>query len=59
MENKVCIVCKQPIDDAVAVEMSKGGWVHFGQCLNYIESLSMTESEISEQEQLQETQLLL
>lgn len=57
MENKVCIACKQPIDDAVAVETSKGGWVHYGQCLNYVEGLSMSESE--QEDVLQETQLLI
>lgn len=54
MENKICAVCKQPIDDLLVIETSHGP-VHPGSCLDHVESLTLAESE----ECLTETELLL
>ena len=55
MSDKICVVCKTPIDAALVVETEKGP-VHPGSCYNYVQSLSVTENT---EEQLNETQLLL
>lgn len=55
MADKICAVCKTPIDAALVVETDKGP-VHPGACYNYVQSLPVSESA---EEQLTETQLLL
>ena len=55
MSDKICVVCKTPIDSALVVETDKGP-VHPGPCYNYIKELPVSESS---EEQLNETQLLL
>ncbi|AWD90344.1 hypothetical protein KNT87_gp225 [Erwinia phage Cronus] len=55
MSDKICVVCKTPIDPALVVETDKGP-VHPGPCLNYVVDLPVTEST---EEQLNETQLLI
>ncbi|ADG60095.1 hypothetical protein Acj9p195 [Acinetobacter phage Acj9] len=55
MEHKICVVCKQPIDDALVVESIKGP-VHPGQCYQHVEDMPMTESGDT---LLAETELLL
>lgn len=55
MSEKICAVCKQPIDSALVVETDKGP-VHPGSCYNYAIELPVSESS---EEQLNETQLLL
>lgn len=55
MSDKICVVCKTPIDSALVVETDKGP-VHPGPCYNYVQQLPVSESS---EEQLNETQLLL
>ncbi|MFP9166663.1 DUF2685 domain-containing protein, partial [Enterococcus faecalis] len=55
MSDKICVVCKTPIDSALVVETDKGP-VHPGPRYNYIKELPVSESS---EEQLNETQLLL
>ncbi|AVR55371.1 DUF2685 domain-containing protein [Enterobacter phage vB_Ent31] len=55
MSEKICAVCKQPIDSALVVETDKGP-VHPGACYNYAIELPVSESA---EEQLTETQLLM
>ncbi|ADI55506.1 hypothetical protein [Escherichia phage IME08] len=55
MSDKICVVCKTPIDAALVVETEKGP-VHPGPCYNYVQSLPVTENT---EEQLNETQLLI
>lgn len=55
MSDKICVVCKTPIDAALVVHTDKG-CTHPGPCYNYVQSLPVSESA---EEQLTETQLLL
>lgn len=57
---KICICCKQPVEDALAIE-TKNGVVHSGYCYQMVtEKPAINESEMLEQEQLvEETMLLL
>lgn len=55
MSDKICVVCKTPIDSVLVVE-SDHGPCHPGACCNYAQSLPVTESA---EEQLNETQLLI
>lgn len=55
MSDKICVVCKTPIDPALVVETDKGP-VHPGPCYNYAVELPVSESS---NEQLNETQLLI
>lgn len=55
MQQHVCLVCKKPIDGSISVEV-KGGFVHPGECLRYVESLPLTES--ADEESLNEVQIL-
>ncbi|QOI66394.1 hypothetical protein [Erwinia phage FBB1] len=55
MSDKICVVCKQPIDSALVVPTDKGP-VHPGSCYNYAVELPVSESS---EEQLNETQLLV
>lgn len=55
MQQKLCAVCKQPIDELLVVETSLGP-VHPGQCYLYILDVPVTESA---GELIQETELLM
>ena len=55
MSDKICVVCKTPIDSALVVDTDQGP-VHPGACYNYVQSLPVTENT---EEQLNETQLLI
>lgn len=51
--DKICVCCKQPIDEALVIE-SVHGPVHPGVCYNFVRDNELTESEGS----LTEVQLL-
>ena len=55
MNKQVCVVCKQPIDDALVVNTYKGP-VHPGVCLNHVEDMPVSENT---DELLESTELLL
>lgn len=59
MANKVCLVCKAPIDEALAIPVpALNGFVHPGECLIFLERNELNESEGSEV-QLNEVELLM
>lgn len=52
---KICVCCKQPIDEALVIE-STSGPVHPGPCYNFVLEQCITESD---KEELNEVQLML
>lgn len=56
---KICICCKQPVEDALAVQ-TENGVVHTGYCLQLVtERLISEDANGEEQEQLVEQTMLL
>lgn len=56
---KICICCKQPVEDALAIK-TEHGVVHSGYCLQMVtERPLLNEAEGIEQEQLVEQTMLL
>lgn len=55
MSDKICVVCKSPIEEFLVVDTDHGP-VHPGSCYNYILDLPVVENTT---EQLEETQLLV
>lgn len=51
----ICVVCKKPIEGSIAVEVGNG-FVHPGECLRFVESLPISESE--DEQSLNEVQIL-
>lgn len=56
---KICICCKQPVEDALAVQ-TEHGVAHTGYCLQLVTERQISEnSDVEEQEQLVEQTMLL
>lgn len=55
MSEKICVVCKTPIDPSLVIETDRGP-VHPGPCYNYVKEIPVTESN---EDILNETQLIL
>ncbi|AFL47738.1 hypothetical protein ZZ1p0200 [Acinetobacter phage ZZ1] len=56
MEQRICAVCKAPIDDALVIETEYGP-VHPGHCYQHVTEMPFSESE--QDNILAETELLL